>query len=183
MCFKISKKRRCCLNCTYLYINYNPNTNGTYSMPSEKNRNIYRDDVNKLLGLETQSKSPGLKEGNEHVKCYHDVWDFSNKPYFGLFEKPNEVTRDEHRQTIFNERSKILKKRRYKGSCPFNNFNSYQSLEGNLKNMKFKSEYKDHKFNRNKEYILLIVTISTLLITIFNAFLKTNSTIYIKLLK
>ncbi|MDU3776259.1 MAG: hypothetical protein E7G47_13700 [Clostridium perfringens] len=183
MNFKLSEKRRCCLNCTYLYINYTPSTNDTYRTPDKANRNIYINDVNKLLDLQTKPDIQGYTVRNEHVKCYHDVWDFQNKPYFGLFEKPNDVPNDKYTESIFKERSKILKKIRLKGSCPFNNFNSYQSLEGTLQNMKFRAEYKDHKFNRNKEYILLIVTISTLMITIFNTFLKTHSTMYIKLLK
>lgn len=49
--------------------------------------------------------------------------------------------------------------------------------------MEFKSKYKEYRFNKNKEYVLLIVTVSTLLITIFNTLLKEPSTIYFKILK
>lgn len=186
MCFKINliKNKRCCLNCTYLSINYDPlDNNSKYKMPDETNRNLYINDVNKLLNLQTPSKVQGYTQRNEDVKCHHDVWSFKNKPYFGLFEKPEKICTNKHNQAIIKERSKILTKRRSKGSCPFNKFNSYQSLEGSLKNMKFKGAYRDHRFNRSKEYILLIVTISTLSITIFNTFFKHSSTMYIKLLK
>lgn len=181
---KIGKNKRCCLNCTYLSINYYPNdSNSDYTMPNEKVRSLYRNDISALTDLQTKSGVKNLTENNEYVKCHHEIWNFNNKPYFGLFEKGTNITKEKNNTLIFKERSKILKKRRLKGSCPFNHFNSYQSLEGALNNMEFRSKYKEYRFNKNKEYVLLIVTVSTLLITIFNTFLKEPSTIYFKLLK
>lgn len=182
--FKTRKSKRCCLNCTYLSIDYAPNdSNSEYTTPNEKDRSLYRNDINSLINLQAKSHVANHTENNEHVKCYHEVWNFNNKPYFGLFEKKHNITKEENYKIIFKERSKILKKKRFKGSCPFNHFNSYQSLDGALKNMEFRSKYKEYRFNKNKEYLLLVVSVSTLLITIFNTFLKEPSTIYFKLLK
>lgn len=124
--FKIGKNKHCCLNCTYLSIDYSPNdSKSDYTMPNEKNRFLYRDNISTLINLEAKSSIKNMVENNEYVKCHNEGWNFNKKPYFGLFEKEMSITKEENYEIVFKERSKILKERIPKGSCPFNHFNSY----------------------------------------------------------